>query len=189
MRGTPVAEEKFFPPRKKAVKLNFIKEDILMKKKQCMKFVFEHTAKHTTENTICSDRLKDLPDIIQEHSGWNYLYKPTENGCFLETTSRNNPYINSFAPEIDIVVSYNGNQTVFDIKGQPVKFVRWFMTFWFGSALMMQFLVLAFALEPQEYRFIHFVPLYMCIFAYCLCRFATKRTFDAVIKAIEKEFP
>ena len=159
-----------------------------MKKKQCMKFVFEHTAKHTTENTICSDRLKDLPDIIQEHSGWNYLYKPMENGCFLETTSRNNPYINSFAPEIDIVVSYNGNQTVFDIKGQPVKFVRWFMTFWFGSALMMQFLVLAFALEPKAYRFIDFVPLYMCIFCYCLCRFATKRTFDAIVKAIQIEF-
>lgn len=160
-----------------------------MKKKQCMKFVFEHTAKHTTKKVFCSACLKDLPDIIQKHSGWNYLYKATEKGCFLEPTSRNNPYINSFAPEIDVVVSYNGDQTVFGIKGQPVNFIRWFMTFWFAFALMIQFLVLAFALEPQEYRFIHFIPLYMCIFGYCLCRFATKRTFDAVVKAIEKEFP
>lgn len=157
-------------------------------KKHYMKFVFEHTAEHSTANKSCSDRLKYLPEIIQRHSGWNYLYKQTETGCFLEPTFRNNPYINSFAPEIDVVVSYDDDQTVFSIKGQPVNFVRWFMTFWFGFALMMQVSVLVFALEPESYSFHTFIPLYMCIFGYFLCRFATKSTFDSVVKAIQKEF-
>lgn len=159
-----------------------------MKKKRYMNFIFEHTAKYATEKISCSEQLKDLPDIVQKHSGWNYSYKTTENGCFLEPTSRNNPYINSFAPEIDIVVSYNGVQAIFDIKGRPVKFVRWFVSFWLIGILMLQIFVLIFALEPQAYRFIDFIPLYMFIFGCCLCRFATKSTFDAVVKAVQKEF-
>lgn len=153
-----------------------------------MKSIFTQTAEHSTASSTCSQNLRNLPDLIRKHTGLDYAYVQTDTGCLLKPTFRNMPYRNSFVPEIDIMVSCNGTQTILQIQGQPVKFVRTFMVFWFGGLLLMEaFLLVLAAASNLDSLFLAFIPVIMCIFGYLLCKTATGITFQSVIKAIEKE--
>lgn len=154
-----------------------------------MKSIFAQTAVHSIDSTTCPACLNDLPNLIRKHTDWDYSFTQTETGCFLKPTFRNMPYRNSFVPEIDIVVSHNDTQTIFHMRGQPVKFVRIFMVFWFSFLLMMEMFLLALAITSNlDSLFPAFIPMIMCAFGYLLCKIATGTTFKSVITAIEREF-
>ena len=154
-----------------------------------MKF-FTQTTQHSINKAICSDFFEKLPEVIRKHSDLDYLLiHQCDKGCFLKPTFRNMPYWNSFVPEIDIVVSSDETHTVMYISGQPVRFVRVFMAFYFSFLLAMEvFLIHFVATFKPDSVFSVFIPVVMCVFGYFLYQITTKATFNSVIKAIKKEY-
>jgi len=153
-----------------------------------MKSIFSQTAEHSIVNTTYPICLNDLPQLIRKHTDWDYSCAQTDSGYLLQPTFHDMPYRNSFVPEIDIVVSRNNAQTILNVSGQPVKFVRVFMAAWFGFALMMEVFLLALAITSNlNSLFPVFIPIIMCVFGYVLCKIATRATFKSVMKAIQKE--
>ena len=153
-----------------------------------MSALFTETANCSVNNTIHSNFLKTLPDVIRKHADWDYSCQETDTGCFLKPTFRHMPYRNSFVPEIDVVVSHNNAQIVLHMSGQPVKSVRVFMAIWFGFALMMEVFLLALAITSNlDGLFPVFIPIILCVFGYLLCKIATGATFKSVMKVIQKE--
>ena len=154
-----------------------------------MSMLFTEIANCSVNNTIHSDFLKTLPDVILKHTDWDYSCQETDTGCFLKPTFRHMPYRNSFVPEIDVVVSSCGEHTILQMRGQPVKFVRIFMAIWFISLLMFELCSLVLAITSKLDSFFPvFVPIGMCAFGYLLCKLATKATFNSVTKAIRREY-
>ena len=151
--------------------------------------LFTHTAKHCINQAISSDCFENLPEIIRKNTGWDYSYQQKDTGCFLKPTFQNMPYGNSFVPEIDIVISYQDSQTVLQMSGQPVRFVRIFMAFCFSFLLMMGiFSIILAATSKLDSLFLIFIPLIMCVFGYLLCKLSTKATFNSIVKVIIKKF-
>lgn len=151
--------------------------------------LFTQTANHRINDSICSDFLRKLPEVIRKHTDLEYLYQQTDTGCFLKPTFRNMPYRNSFVPEIEIVVSHDGKHTMLHMCGYPVRFVRIFMALWFGFLLTLEaFLLVHVVASKLDSLFPVLIPAVMCAFGYLLCKFATKTTFLSVVKAIQREF-
>lgn len=151
--------------------------------------LFTEMATHCINNTISTNSFELLPEVIRQHTDWNYAYQQKPTGCKLKPTFRNMPYGNSFVPEIDIVISNRDSKTELQMIGRPVKFVRVFMAFWFSFVLVMEVFIVILAITSSlDSLFPLFIPLGMCIFGYLLCKLATKATFNSVVKAIKKEF-
>lgn len=151
--------------------------------------LFTEMATHCINKTISTNDFEILPAVIRKHTDWDYTYQQKSEGCFIKPTFRNMPYRNSFVPEIDIVISNHDLQTALQITGQPVKFVRVFMAFWFSFLLVMEVLFIILAITSNlDSLFPLFIPLAMCAFGYLLCKIGTKTTFNSVVKAIKKEF-
>ena len=100
--------------------------------------LFTEMATHCINKTISTNGFEILPDVIRQHTNWDYAYHQKPTGCSLKPTFRNMPYRNSFVPEIDIVISNRDSQTELQMIGQPVKFVRVFMALWFSFLLAME---------------------------------------------------
>ena len=151
--------------------------------------LFTEMATHCINKTISTSGFEILPEVIRQHTDWDYAYQQKTKGCSLKPTFRNMPYTNSFVPEIDVVISNHNSQTELQMIGQPVKFVRVFMALWFSFLLALQvyFIILAIT-SNLDGLFPLFIPLAMCAFGYLLCKLATKATFNSVVKAIKKEF-
>ena len=151
--------------------------------------LFTERATHCINKTIPTNGFEILPEVIRQHTDWDYAYQQKTTGCSLKPTFRNMPYRNSFVPEINIVISNRDSQTELQMIGHPVKFVRVFMALWFSFLLAMEivFVILAIA-SSLDRLFPLFIPLAMCAFGYLLCKLATKATFNSVVKAIKKEF-
>ena len=155
-----------------------------------MKTDFSQTAEHCVSGTIDAEAINSLPEGILRRTGLPYTCTQTDDGWFLQPTFLNMYYRNSFVPEIDVIVSQNNGLTSLQMKGQPVKYVRNFMRFWFTSLLIIEaILLVAVALSGLEKLFAVFIPVVMSIFGYLLCKIATKATFCVVVKAIQKELP
>lgn len=153
-----------------------------------MKSIFIQAAEHRIVSAAGPVCLDELPDLIRKHTDWDYSYTQTDAGCCLKPTFRNMPYRNSFVPEIDVVISRNEAQEILHMQGQPVRFVRVFMSIWFGFALLLEVFLLSLAFTSNlDKLFPVFVPVILCTFGYLLCELATRATFKAVIQAIEKE--
>ena len=151
--------------------------------------LFTQTMEHKINNTFCSDCLQNLPEVIRRNTDLDYTYQQRDSGCFLKPTFHNMPYMNSFVPEIDVVVSRHEDYTLLHITGQPVKFVRIFMLLWFSFLLMMEVFRLILAAASILDSFIpDVISIAMCVFGYLLCKLATKATFHSVVQAILKEF-
>ena len=151
--------------------------------------LFTEMATHCINKTISTNGFEILPDVIRQHTNWDYAYHQKPTGCSLKPTFRNMPYRNSFVPEIDVVISNHNSQTELQIIGQPVKFVRVFMTLWFSFLLALEVFFIILAITSNLDRlFPLFIPPAMCAFGYLLCKLATKATFNSVVKAIKKEF-
>ena len=151
--------------------------------------LFTEMATHCINNTISTNSFELLPEVIRQHTDWDYVYQQKPTGCNLKPTFRNMPYRNSFVPEIDIVISNRDSKTELQMIGRPVKFVRVFMAFWFSFLLVMEVFIVILAITSSlDSLFPLFIPLAMCIFGYLLCKLATKATFNSVVKAIKKEF-
>ena len=153
-----------------------------------MKKLFTQMTEHKINNAVCSDFIEKLPELIRKHTNFEYEYQQRNTGCFLKPTFRNMPYRNSFVPEIDIIVSNHEAYTTLRITGQPVKFVRVFMTLWFSFLSLMEVLLLIFAITSNLDSIIPvFIPIAMCVFGYLLCELGMKATFNSVVKAIKTE--
>lgn len=153
-----------------------------------MKYFFEEEAQHSTNKAFLSDCLKNLPDRIYKHTYLQYSYKQTDKGCFLKPIFRNMPYRNDFVPEIDIIVSHEDARTILNIKGKPRALVRVFMAFWFSFLLVFGICVLLLAITSKLDSFLPLiVPIIMWVFGYLLCKISTKKAFQSVVKAIQKE--
>jgi len=158
-----------------------------MKKEKFMK-IFTEIATHCINKTISTNSFEILPEVIRQHTDLDYVYYQTPTGCKLKPTFLNMAYRNSFVPEIHIVVSNRNLQPELQMTGQPVKFVRVFMALWLSFFLAMEvfFVVLAFTSKLDSLVSL-FIPFFMCVFGYLLCKLATKFTFNSVVKAIKKE--
>ena len=152
-----------------------------------MKIGFLQTARHSINETISNERLEKLPEVISKQTDFNYLYESKDNGCVLKPTFRKMPYRNSFVPEIDIEITENSEQTCLEIKGQPAKFVRIFMTIWCVTLLIMSVVFIALVLVSQFDRISVIIPLCMCAYGYFLCEFGTKITFRSIVNVIRQE--
>lgn len=153
-----------------------------------MKSLFIETAEQCVAHENCSDILNALPNVIRQHTGLDYALSRTDTGCFLKPTFRTMPHRNSFVPEINIVVSNNDTQTILLVQGQPVKFIRCFIAFWFGFLLMMDVVLLALAITGNlDSLFPFLVTVILHIFGYLLCKIGTRSTFRSIMKAIQKE--
>ena len=151
--------------------------------------LFTEMATHCINKTISTNGFEILPDVIRQHTNWDYAYHQKSTGCSLKQTFRNMPYRNSFVPEIEIVISDRDSQNELQMIGQPVKFVRVFMALWFSFLLVLEVFFIILAITSNLDRlFPLFIPLAMCAFGYLLCKLATKATFNSVVKAIKKEF-
>ena len=150
---------------------------------------FAEVATHCINKTIAANVFEVLPDVIRQHTDWDYAYHQKNTGCSLMPTFRNMPYRNSFVPEIDIVVSNYEAYTILHITGQPVKIVRIFMALWFAFLALMEVFLLTLAITSNLDSIIPvFIPIVMCAFGYLLCKLGTKATFNSVVNAIKKEF-
>ena len=151
--------------------------------------LFTEMELHCINKTTPTNGFEILPEVIRQHTDWDYTYRQKPTGCSLKPTFRNMPYRNSFVPEIEIVISDRDSQTELQMIGQPVKFVRVFMALWISFLLAMEvFFVILAITSNLDSLFPLFIPLAMCAFGYLLCKLATKATFNSVVKAIKKEF-
>ena len=151
--------------------------------------LFTQTMEHRINNNFCSDSLQKLPEVIRRHTDWGYTYQQRDSGCVLKPTFHNMPYMNSFVPEIDVIVSRHEDYTLLQITGQPVKWVRTFMALWFSFLLLMEvFLLILAAASILDSIIPDVIPIAMCVFGYLLCKLATKATFKSIVKAVQKEF-
>ena len=152
--------------------------------------LFTEMATHCINETISTNNgFEILPEVIRQHTDWDYTYQQKPTGYSLKPTFRNMPYTNSFVPEIDIVISNRDSKTELQMIGRPVKFVRVFMAFGFSFLLVMEVFIVILAITSiLDSLFPLFIPLAMCAFGYLLCKLATKATFNSVVKAIKKEF-
>ena len=151
--------------------------------------LFTEMATHYINKTISTSGFEILPEVIRQHTDWDYAYQQSTKGCSLKPTFRNMPYRNSFVPEIDVVISNHNSQTELQMIGQPVKFVCVFMALWFSFLLALEvFIVILTITSSLDSLFLLIIPLAMCAFGYLLCKLATKATFNSVVKAIKKEF-
>ena len=159
-----------------------------MKRGKFMK-CFTERATHCINNTIAANGIEILPEVIRQHTGWEYKYQKNNTGCSLKPTFHNMPYKNSFVPEIYIVISNRDSQTELQIIGQPVKFVRVFMKWWFSFLLAMGVIFIILAITSNLDNLLPlFTLLVMCAFGYLFCKLASKAVFNSVVKAIKKEF-
>ena len=150
---------------------------------------FTERATHCINNTIAANGIEILPEVIRQHTEWDYAYQQKPTGCNLKPTFRNMPYRNSFVPEIDIVIANRDSKTELQMIGQPIKSVRVFVALWFSFVLAMEVFFIILAITSNlDSLFPLFIPLAMCTFGYLLCKLATKATFNSVVKAIKKEF-
>ena len=151
--------------------------------------LFTERATHCINKTISTNGFEVLPEVIRQHTDWDYSYQQKNTGCHLKPTFRNMPYRNSFVPEIDIVISKRDSETELQMIGQPTKYVRVFMALWFSFLLTMETIFILLAVTSKlDNLFPLFIPLAMCAFGYLLCKLVTKATFNSVVKAIRKEF-
>ena len=151
--------------------------------------LFTEMATHCINKTISTNGLEILPDVIRQHTNYDYACHQKTTGCSLKPTFRNMPYRNAFVPEIDVVISNHNSQTELQMIGQPVKFVRVFMALWFSFLLVMEVIFAILAISSNlDSLFLLIIPLAMCAFGYLLCKLGTKATFNSVVKAIKKEF-
>ena len=153
-----------------------------------MNLGFTENAQHSISRSNDLKCLEKLPEMIQEHTDWNYSCELRNYGCLLKPCFCNMPYRNSFVPEIEISASENDSQIILDIKGRPTKSVRIFTLVWCAvlAFLEMFFLVMV-ATSQWRIGFSVFVPVVIGVFLYLLCKISTKLTFSAVVKAIRKE--
>ena len=159
-----------------------------MRKENFMK-LFTVMATHCINKTISTNGFEILPEVIRQHTDWDYAYQQKIKGCSLKPTFRNMPYRNSFVPEINVVISNRDSQTELQMIGQPVKFVRVFMALWFSFLLVMEvFFVILAITSNLDSLLLLFIPLAMCAFGYLFCKLGMKATFNSVVKAIKKEF-
>ena len=151
--------------------------------------LFTEMATHCINKNFSTIGFEILPEVIRQHTNWDYAYHQKPTGCSLKPTFRNMPYRNAFVPEIDVVISNHNSQTELQMIGQPVKFVRVFMALWFSFLLVMEVIFAILAISSNlDSLFLLIIPLAMCAFGYLLCKLATKATFNSVVKAIKKEF-
>ena len=151
--------------------------------------LFTEMATHCINKTISTNGFEILPEVIRQHTNWDYAYQQKTKGCSLKPTFRNMPSRNSFVPEIDVVISNRDSKTELQMIGQPIKFVRVFMALWFSFLLAMEvFFIILVITSNLDSLFLLFIPLAMCAFGYLLCKLATKATFNSVVKAIKKDF-
>ena len=151
--------------------------------------LFTEMATHCINKNFSTNGFEILPDVIRQHTDWDYTYQQKPTGCSLKPTFRNMPYRNSFVPEIEIVISDRDSQTELQMIGQPVKFVRVFMALWFSFLLALEVFFIILAITSNlDSLFLLIIPLTMCAFGYLLCKLATKATFNSVVKAIKKDF-
>ena len=130
-----------------------------------------------------------VADGIRRNTDLDYAFTRTETGCFLKPTFRNMSYINSFVPEIDVVVSKENGQTALHMKGRPVMLVRVIMYILFAQAAVFELILLLIAAtSAMDNLFPVFIPIILAVFGYLLCKVTTKVTFRSVMNAIRKEF-
>lgn len=145
-------------------------------------------AQHRISRSNDLDCLEKLPEMIREHTDWNYSCELRNYGCLLKPCFCNMPYRNSFVPEIEIAVSENDGQIILDMKGQPIKSVRIFTLFICSVlALLEIYFFVMIAASLWRISFSVFIPVVIGAFSYLLCKISTKLTFYAVVKAIRKE--
>lgn len=155
-----------------------------------MKAFFEQSATHKIDNAIPFTTFEKLPEIIREHTDWEYTYRQTSTGCFLKPTFRNMQYRNSFIPEIDITVSCDEAHTTLHISGRPVKSVRIFMTLFYAIwSVLSEWLIIQAITSQQGILFIAIMPLVLGAFFLLIVKFSLQAIFNSIVKAIQKEFP
>jgi hypothetical protein len=155
-----------------------------------MKAFFEQSATHKIDNATASTAFEKLPEIIREHTDWEYAYQATNTGCLLKPTFRNMQYRNCFIPEIDISVSCDEAHTTLHISGRPVKSVRIFMTLFYAIwSVLSVWLIIQAITSQQGILFIAILPLVLGAFFLLIEKFSLQATFNSIVKAIQKEFP
>ncbi len=148
-----------------------------------MNLGFTETVVHKTESPVGDDLTEQLLSIAHNHTNFQYTCEKKEDGYWLRPTFKNMPYRNSFVPEIHVALGWEGDQRVFTIQGRPVKSVRIFMTIWFFS-LLPHGIIGLFAMEGIP----RFIPLFMAVFGYLLCKLGGRRTFYCFREGFEKYF-
>jgi len=155
-----------------------------------MKALLAQTAKHEINNAIPSASFEKLPEIIREHTDWEYAYQATNTGCLLKPTFRNMQYRNCFIPEIDISVSCDKAHTTLRISGRPVKSVRIFLALFYAIWSVFSVLLIIQAITTQQdILFIAILPLILGAFFLLVGKFSLQAIFNSIVKAIQKEFP
>ena len=152
-----------------------------------MKPMFTFTAEHRIPGADGFVDLNGLPDLISQHTDWNYSCQQTDTGCVLMPVLRRMPYCNSFVPEIEVTVSRDGPDTVLHMRGRPVPMIRVFVALWLGAVSLFEIAFLAFVFASGlESLPLLLVPAGMWIYGFLLCKIGTKATFRSVTAAIGK---
>ena len=155
-----------------------------------MNIGFSVSETYTINGPTTVEFSEHLLKTIYRYAGWKYNYTQKAEGYLLIPTFRDMSYRNSFVPEISVIVSQSNGRTTLHMKGQPVKVVRAFMGLWFAGVLGMELLLLLIAvISGLDSLSILFVPIFMGVFGYLLCKVTTRVTFRSVVKAIQKAFP
>ena len=149
-----------------------------------MNLGFTETVVHKTESPVGDDLTELLLSIAHNHTNFQYTCEKKEDRYWLRPTFKNMPYRNSFVPEIYVALGWEGDQRVFTIQGRPVRNVRIFMTIWFFSLLPHGIIGLL-TMEGIP----RFIPLFMAVFGYLLCKLGGRRTFYTFTEGLQKIFP
>ena len=155
-----------------------------------MKIRFLQTADHWTNIPMDQDLSDRFLHAIHEYTNLSYSCEKTENGYFLNPIFRKSFWRNSFLPEISVSVSESSNQTCLHLEGQPIAFVRSFVSVCcIGSLVLGLFALIIMLASGEQEALAVIIPVVICIYSYLLCQLATKITFHNVLRAIKREFP
>jgi amino acid permease len=76
---------------------------------------------------------------------------------------------------------------ILDIKGQPVTDPESFMGLCFAITLLMVIVVIPSIFSKWENLLFIFIPIFLCVVMYFVCKIVPKSTFESIIDAIKKD--
>ncbi len=151
-----------------------------------MNLRFLQTASLSFNGPIADDFCEKITVSLLRGHEIKYVCTATPDGYFLQPKFGATMRKNAFLPEVRVVVSQHGTQTLLKLEGQPVKSIRVFIWCYIAFALLMEIVFLGIAAITGLHSVIlPFIPAFLCIFGYALCLFGTKIGFRAVVKVME----
>ena len=153
-----------------------------------MNFGYSYSTVYTPQNPIGPEFAKNLPIEIMQHAGCKYACTETPEGLVLNPTERCGT--SAYRPCIRITRCGESNENTIMILGEPARFIRIFMCFWYvGIGMIAAFAALIFLITKEFYAVPFMLMAGWTVFGYLYCKMFTKMYYNDIVAIIKHTAP